>query len=168
MVGYRNTEELFLKGKFKYMHHLRPNPRYPDKWNTLFFPDDESIDKIKELKKAGVQNRLKMDEKGDGWCINFSRPIEVNWGGKKQGMVPPKVIFTDGSPVDVRVGDGSDGILHLEIYQHKTDRPNEFKKAARWTGARIDNFIPFNAETDYSEAEKAELKTLTEEPQQLF
>lgn len=166
MAGSRPTEEVILKGKFRYMHHLRPNPRYPDKWNTMIYPDDESIEKIKALKKRGVQNQLKMDD--DGWCINFSRPIERKWSGKTEAMVAPKVIFKDGTPCEVKVGDGSDGVMSLEIYQHKTDRPGEYKAAARWKGSRIDNFIPFKPETDYSEAEKAEIKTLSEEPEQLF
>lgn len=166
MVGMRTTEELFLKGKFEYMHHLRPNPRYPDKWNTLFYPDEESLEKIRKLNKEGVQNRLKMVD--DAWCINFSRPLERKWSGQVEAMTAPKVIFKDGTPCDVRVGNGSDGILSLEVYSHKTDRPGEFKKAARWRGARIDNFIPFDTETDYSDEEKAELKTLREEPEQLF
>lgn len=168
MAGNRGTEEVFLKGKFKYMHHLRPNPRFPDKWNVLFFPDEEGIQVIKALKKQGVQNHLKMDDKGDGWCINFSRPIERDWSGKKEAMEAPKVIFPDKSPVEVRVGDGSDGIISLEVYQHKTDIQGQYKKAARWRGARIDNLIPFNAETDYTEEEKAEIKTLSEVPEQLF
>lgn len=163
MVGNRKQEEVYLKGKFKHMYHLKPNPRYPDKWNTLLYPDDESIEIIKALKKRGVQNHLKMDD--DGWCINFSRPVEAPWGGL---MEPPKVIFKDGSPVEVRVGNGSDGILELDVYQHKTDRPGEFKAAARWKGARIDNFIPFNPETQYPEEEKAAIKNLSEEPEQLF
>lgn len=166
MAGNRGTEEIFLKGKFKHMHHLRPNPRYPDKWGVVLYPDEESIQKIKDLKKAGVQNQLKMDD--DGWYINFSRPIERNWSGVKEAMEKPKIIFKDGTPCEVAVGNGSDGVMSLEVYSHKTDRVGEYKKAARWRGARLDNFIPFNPETDYSEAEKAELKTLREEPEQLF
>lgn len=164
MVGQRKSEAVFLKGKFKYMCHLKPNPRYPDKWNTLFYPaDDTEIAKIKDLKKRGVQNHLKMDD--DGWFINFSRPIEAPWGG---AMLPPKVIFKDGTPCEVRVGNGSDGILELDVYQHKTDRVGEFKAAARWAGARIDNFISFNPETEYPEEDKETIKKLREEPEQLF
>lgn len=166
MAGSRPSEEVLLKGKFKWMYHLRPNPRYPDKWNVLIYPDDESLEKIKALKKQGVANHLKYDD--DGWHMNFSRPLERDWGGKKEAMTAPDVIFKDKSPVEVRVGNGSDGILALEVYSHKTDRPGEFKKAARWKGARIDNFIPFDAETQYSEEEKAKIKTLSEEPEQLF
>lgn len=168
MAGTRTTEEVFLKGKFKHMNHLRPNPRFPDKWNVLFFPDEESLGKIKDLKKQGIMNHLKYDEV-DGWCMNFSRPIERDWMGKKEALEAPKIIFTDGTPCQVRVGNGSDGILSLEVYQHKVkDRPGEYKKAARWRGARIDNFIPFNPETDYSDDEKKEIQTLREEPEQLF
>lgn len=166
MVGNRTTEEVFLKGKFKHMNHLRPNPRYPDKWNTVLYPDEESIQKIKELKKQGVMNQLKMDD--DGWHINFSRPLERRWSGQIEAMEKPKVIFKDETPCEVAVGNGSDGIMSLEVYSHKTDRAGEYKKAARWKGARIDNFIPFNPQTDYSEAERAELKSLREEPEQLF
>lgn len=166
MVGQRTTEEVMLKGKFKYMKHLAPDPMYPTKWSTLLYPDEESLNKIKELKKEGIANHLKLDD--DGYYMNFSRPIERNWNGKKEAMVAPKVIDKDGAPVLVRVGNNSDGVISLEVYQHKTDRPGVFKKAARWRGARIDNLIPYDPDPDYSDEEKAELKTLREEPEQLF
>lgn len=162
------NEEVFLKGKFRWMKHLRPDPKYPDKWSTQIFPDEEGIETFKALKKQGVQNHLKMDENGEGWYITFSRPVERNFGGKKEGMVPPKVIDKDGIPVEVPVGNGSDGIISLEVYSHKTDRPGEYKKAARWRGARIDNLVKYNPETDYSDAEKEEIKALREQPEQLF
>lgn len=168
MSGSRPTEFVRLKGKFKYMKHLRPDPQYPDKWSTLLYPDAESLDKIKVLKKEGIQNHLKYDEDEQAWFMNFSRPIERKWSGKAEAMEAPKVIDKSGAPVMVFVGNGSDGILELEVYQHKTDRPGVYKKAARWKGARIDNLIPYDPDPDYSDEEKADLKALREEPEQLF
>lgn len=162
----KSTERVLLKGKFKYMKHLRPDPKYPDKWSTLIYPDEESLAKIKELKKQGVQNHLKMDD--DGWYINFARPIKRTWLGKEEAMTAPRVIDKSGAPVMQFVGNGSDGILELDVYPHKTDRPGVYKKAARWYGARIDNLIPYDPDPDYSDEEKAELKALREEPEQLF
>lgn len=167
MVGMRKQEEVFLKGKVKHCRHIQPDTGFePHKWSVNFYPDEESLNKIKELKKEGVQNHLKNDD--DGWWMKFSRPTERVFKGVKEGLAPPRVIDKNGVPIEVRIGDGSDGVISLEVYQHKTPQPGIFKKAARWRGLRVDNLIQFNAETDYSEAEKAEIKTLREEPEQLF
>lgn len=167
MAGSRTTEDVYLKGKFKFMKHLRPDPKYPDKWATLLYPDEESLVKIKELKKQGIMNHLKMDD--DGWYMNFSRPVSRTWKGQTEAMTAPRVVLPDNTPVEVAVGNGSDGILHLEVYQFQDrNRPGFFKKAARWVGARIDNLVRYDPNPDYSEAEQEELKKLQAVPAQLF
>lgn len=167
MVGSRTTEDIFVKGKFKYMKHLRPDPKYPDKWATLIYPDEDGLEKIKALKKQGIMNHLKMDD--DGWYMNFSRPIERQWGGKKEAMTAPRVVYKDtDEPVEIMVGNGSDGTLHLEVYSFPDkQRPGFFKKAARWKGAEIDNLVRYNPNPDYSEEELAEQKKKAQ-PEALF
>lgn len=165
MVGQRRTETVFVKGKFKWVKHIRPDPMY-NKWSMVLYPDAESLDKIKLLKKEGVQNHLKMDD--DGWFIQFSRPQSRTFGGKEEGMIPPRVIDKMGVPILVPIGNGSDGIVELEVYQHKTQKEGERKKAARWAGLRVDNLVEFKPQTDYSEEELLAIKKLSEEPEQLF
>lgn len=162
-----NSEEVFLKGKLKWVKHIRPDTAFePHKWNLTIYPDEESLEKIKALKKEGLQNHLKMDDEGQ--YMAFSRPTERTIRGRKEGMAPPRVIDKEGKPIEVLIGNGSDGVVSLETYRHKTQQPGVTKKAARWRGLRVDNLIPFTADNDYNDAAKAELKTLREEPEQLF
>lgn len=167
MPGVRSTEDLFMRGKFKYMKHIRPDPMYPDKWATLFYPSQDDLPKLRELKKSGIMNHMKMDD--DGEYMNFSRPLEKNWKGKKEALTPPRVVDKENIPIMVPVGNGSDGVIHLEVYQFQDkQRPGQFKKAARWVGARIDNHVKYDPNPDYSEEEKADLKKLQAVPEQLF
>lgn len=167
MVGSRTTEDLMMTGKFKYMKHLRPDPRYPDKWATLFYPDEQSMPELLALKKKGIMNHLKMDD--DGQYMNFSRPLEKTWAGKKEALTPPRVVDKEGQPVEVLVGNGSDGVIHLEIYQFQDkQRPGFFKHAARWKGARIDNLIKYDPNPDYSPQEIEDQRKLSKVPEALF
>lgn len=166
MVGNRKTEEVYLKGKLSWIKHIIPEV-YLDKsyWKVTIHPDAESLDKVRNLQAEGIKNHVKKDD--DGWYVTFKRPTERKFSGRVEGMAPPKVIDKDSKPIEVRIGNGSDGVLKLEVYQHKT--PNGgYAKAARFGALRIDNFLPFEAESDFSDVEKAELKTLREEPEQLF
>lgn len=169
MVGLRPTEDLFMTGKFKYMKHIRPDPMYPDKWSTLFYPDAASLPKLMELKKSGIMNHLKMDD--DGQFMNFSRPLEKTWRGKKEALPPPRVVDNGepANPILVPVGNGSDGLIHLEVYSFADkQRPGMYKKAARWVGARIDNLVRYDPNPDYSEQEKADQAKMDKIPEALF
>lgn len=161
-----NSEEVFLKGKLKWVRHIVPDTAFePHSWRVTLYPDDESMLKIKELKKAGMQNHLKMDD--DGQYMAFKRPTERTIRGRREAMHPPKVIDKAGVPIEVPIGNGSDGVLSLEVYSHKTQQPGVTKKAARWRGLRVDNFIPYEIEKDTLDG-GLETKTLREEPEQLF
>lgn len=162
-----NSEEVFIKGKFGWVRHIRPDTAFePHKWTITVWPDAESMEKIKALKKEGLQNKIKLDDDGSEY-VQFSRKTEVTVKGRKEGMAPPKVIDKMGKPVEVPIGNGSDGIVSLEVYRHKTQVPGQFKKAARWRGARVDNLIEFKPENDYPDGGES-IKTLREEPEQLF
>lgn len=166
MVGNRKTEEVFLKGKLSWIKHIIPEV-YLDKsfWKITIHPDDESLEKIRELQSEGLKNHVKKDT--DGWYVTFKRPTERKFSGRVEGMSPPKVINKEGQPIETRIGNGSDGVIKLEVYQHKTPNGGH-AKAGRWAAARIDNMIEFKADDDFTNEEKVELKTLREEPEQLF
>jgi hypothetical protein len=97
----------------------------------------------------------------------FSRPTERTFKGRKEGMVPPKVIDREGKPIESPIGNGSDGVVELEVYRHKTQQPNVTKKAARWTGLRVDNLVEFKPENDYPDGGES-IKDLQKVPEQLF
>lgn len=163
----KTAEDLYLTGKFKFMKHIRPDSMYPDKWSTLFYPDAASLPELLALKKSGIMNHLKMDD--DGQYMNFSRPLKKTWKGKEELLTPPRVVDKDGQPVMQMVGNGSDGVIHLEVYSFRDQqRPGMFKKAARWVGARIDNLIVYDPNPDYSPEEIADQKKLASIPEALF
>lgn len=161
-----NSEKVFLKGKFKWMQHIRPDTAFePHSWRVNLYPDAPSLEIIKGLKKAGMQNHLKMDD--DGQYMSFKRPTERNIKGRREALLPPKVVDKLGVPVEVPVGNGSDGILELEVYSHKTQQPGVTKKAGRWVGCRLDNFVPYTVEKDTLDGGEStrELRSI---PEQLF
>lgn len=159
----RRTEEVNLKGKVKFCRHIQPDKGFePYKWSVDLYPDEESINTIKELKKRGMQNHLKMDD--DGQFMKFSRKTEETWKGVRQAQLPPRVITPTGEPIEVQVGDGSDVIIELDIYSHKTSVPGQTKIAARWKGMRVDNLVQYVPDDKLLE----ETKSLREEPAQLF
>ncbi len=161
-----NSEEVFLKGKIKWCQHIRPDTAFePHRWRCTIYPDAESLEKIKVLKKAGIANHLKMDD--DGQFMQFGRPTERNIKGRREAMLPPKVVDKTGVPIEVPIGNGSDGIISLEVYSHKTQQPGVTKKAARWRGLRVDNLIPYTVEKDALDGGE-ETKTLRDQPEQLF
>lgn len=162
-----NSEIVTLKGKLKWVQHIRPDTNFvPHKWRATLYPDAESLEKIKVLKKDGLQNHLKLDD--DGQYMQFSRPTERDYNGRKEGMKPPVVVHNKtGEPIEVMVGNGSDGIMELEVYRHKTQQPGVTKKAARWKGLRIDNFIPYEMKKDAPDG-GATLEALMQVPEQLF
>jgi hypothetical protein len=161
-----NSDIVFLKGKLKWVKHIRPDTAFePHKWSITIYPDAESLEKIKALKKEGLQNHLKLDD--DGQYMAFSRKTEREVRGRKEGVAPPRVINSTGQPIEVSIGNGSDGIVELETYKHKTQQPGVFKRAARWKGLRVDNLIEFKPETDYPDGGES-IKELRQEPEQLF
>lgn len=161
-----NQELIYIKGKLSWVKHIRPDTQFdPHAWKITIHPDDDSLEIIKGLKKDGLQNHLKMDDEGQ--YITFSRKTERKFKGRVEGMTPPVVIDKNKVPIERPIGNGSDGIIELEVYKHKTPQPNVFKKAARWSKLRVDTMIEFNAERDFPDG-GASVKSLSEEPEQLF
>lgn len=161
-----NSERMLLKGKFSWVKHIRPDTAFePHKWTVTIHPDEESLEKIKGLKKEGLQNHLKMDD--DGQYMQFSRKTEQTRKGRKEGLKPPDVRDGKGIPVETPIGNGSDGVIELDVYRHKTGVPNQFKKAARWEKMRVDNLIEYNPEKDDRDGGES-IKPLMAEPEQLF
>lgn len=162
----RGSEDVYIQGKVSWVKYVTPDPLY-NKWSVQIHPNQEGIEKIRELQTEGVKNQFKKDE--DGYYINFSRPTERKMKGKIIGMTPPVVLNSDGVPMDgVAIGNGSTGTLKLEIYSHPT--PSGTKaKAARWAGLKIDDLVPFNKDTDYpDQATKEQAEGLAEQPQPIW
>lgn len=164
MAIYSKTEMVFIQGKVKWFR-----PKVPNKWNkwsVQIHPNDKGLEIIRDLQAEGLKNMIKKDE--DGYYTSFSRPVTKETStGKILSFTPVEVFDADGKPTDVRVGNGSDVTLKIEVYQHATPGGGK-AKAARWVSARIDNLIPYEAERDNNEYEKEAASGLEKQPEQLF
>lgn len=159
-----NQEWIFLQGKGKYIKTKRPNDW--GKWTCMLYPNNESLEKIRELQGQGLKNTLKKDE--DGYNATFSRPVEKTFKKsgleRKIGFSPVEVLGPDGKPYDGLIGNGSDITVKLEVYQHNTPGGGK-AKAARLSAIRIDNLVPFITD-DLDEAQQYQIKGLDEQPTQ--
>lgn len=80
--------------------------------------------------------------------MTYNRPMEMtDKMGRKHGMAPVEVMLKDGTPYDGLIGNGSDGVVKLEVYRHKTPGGGE-AKAARLMAIRVDELIPYEANRD--------------------
>ena len=162
-----NSENVYLQGKAMWVKTHGLNPW--GKWACTLYPNPTSLDKIRELQIQGLKNTLKKDD--DGYSMSFSRPFEKEFRDKngttrKVGFTPVEVVDADGLPYDGFIGNGSDVTIKLEVYQHGTPGGGK-AKAARLTGIRIDNLVPYSP-ADYDEDQQRQVGKLLEQPAQLF
>lgn len=160
------TDYVYVQGKLSWVKTQVPDEW--GKWKCTLHPNDESLNKIRDLQAEGLKNVLKKDE--DGYLITFSRPTQKLMKGKVVGMAPPEILMADGkTPLQgVLVGNGSDGTLKLEVYSHGTPGGGK-AKAARLLSIRVDNLIPFEINRDFDRNQKDKVAGLEEvKPEQLF
>lgn len=168
------TEMVYVKGKVKWFRHTAPETfKGKSSWKHTIYPDQASLDIIRDLQAQGLKNVLKKDE--DGYYINFSRPTEILRAGSRVGLDPPLVILSDGKTnYNDKVGNGSDVTTKLEVYQHGTPTGGK-AKAARWLSSRIDNLIPYSNVSNTDKFDKTQhfdayearaMKGLAEQPPQ--
>lgn len=159
------NEDVYLKGKIKWAQNLRiPDLKFdPASWRCVHYPDDASLEIIKNLKKEGLKNWEKQDE--DGTYFQWKR--NVTYKNRKTGqdipLTPPVVLDKDNIPYEGVIGNGSHATIKLEVYSHST--PNGGKaKAARLAAVRIDDLIPFERERDFKDDQKKVVAGLPEQP----
>lgn len=160
------TEYVFITGKLSWVKTTVPNEW--GKWTVTVHPTVESLEKIRELQAEGVKNVIKKDD--DGYFTTFSRPTQKMMKGKVIGLAPPEVLQADGKTplTGILVGNGSDGVVKLEVYQHGTPGGGK-AKAARFLSVKIDNLIPFELKRDFSAGQQEAVAGLAEQkPEQLF
>lgn len=132
-------QHIYLKGKAKWARLQQPDPQY-NKYNIVLYPDDESLNKIRDLQAEGIKNVVKKDD--EGYNVNFSRPASKLIRGKVVGFEKPTVVDADGNLIDVRLGNGSDVTLKIEVYGGKAPTGGSYK-AARLEAVRVDNLIEY-------------------------
>lgn len=166
------TYNEYIKGKLSWVRPDKPDPW--GNYKATIHPDNEGLEKIRELCAEGLKNRIGKDD--DGYFVTFRRPTQKMMKGKVVAFTPVELLdgtqpkLADGSypPLrDVAVGNGSDGVIKLQIYEHPTPSGGK-AKAARLEAIRIDTLIPFK-KTDLSDVEARQIGELADQDkEQLF
>lgn len=152
------TRYEYIGGKLSWVKVHAPNQW--SKWTCTIHPTPESLEKVRDMQAEGLKNVIKKDD--DGYYCSFSRPTSTVIQGKVRGYAPPKLLDKDGVETpNVNVGNGSDGVVKLEVYSHKTPGGGT-AIAARLDSIRIDNLIPFEGNRDFTPQEREQVEGLTE------
>jgi hypothetical protein len=143
-----------LKGKFYWAQYLvnpqepfnDPDPKEPKAptWNITFAPDKDALEIIRDLQGEGIKNVIKKDRETNENRVRFSRPSWIKRRGVHEPMSPPKVVGADPK----KIGNGSEGILTLDVYEHNTPGGKAKVKAARLYGVEITKLVEFNKTTE--------------------
>lgn len=152
------TETIDVFGKIKYIHAVNLN-KYGS-WSVTIYPDQKSLDIIRDLQAEGLKNVMKKDD--DGYFMQFKRDPSKVMRGKVIAFTAPKVVDAEGKLFDGnKVGWGSDAIVRLEVYTHAVPNTQKRAKAARLDSIKVVNLIPFEIDkSDWTDDEKENIKDL--------
>lgn len=151
----QGSDILELKGKLMWCRLVDLN-KY-GKWSLDLYPDNESLEILRELQAEGIKNVIKKDD--EGYHIQISRPAQVEFQkGQIQSVTPPKVRDKDKQPLpdNIRVGNGSDGTVAVEVYSHRVPNSEKRAKAMRLYGVQVNNLVPFEVTEQGFDAETEE------------
>lgn len=162
------AERVSLHGKLKWCRLNTPDEY--GKWSVKLYPNPESLDKINKLKSKdgdidGIKNKLSKDD--DGYCVSFSRKtvIKTNGGRGEVALTAPEVLDKDGAPYIGPIGNGSDGTVDVEVYQHKKGfGETGIARAARLMAVRVDNLVPFNKGSDFTDNQQRQIRGIANVP----
>lgn len=158
-----DTKEVFLKGKIKWANSLFvPDTMYEPKWQAKLYPDEDSVDIIRELQSLGLMNKIAKDD--DGWYTSVSRPTQKMFKGVLKPLTPPVIEDNEGNPITSNIiGNGSDVICKMEVYKYKAQGGNRWKVAYRLASVRVVNLIKFERDNDFSDSQKRQSDGITEQ-----
>ena len=141
------NEFVFWSGKIKF-NNLYQIDKF-NRYSVMFFPDNAAYNEIMLLKKEGLMNAVKMDDKGgDGYYVNISRPSYITNNNKSVPLAPPEIIDSEGLPFKGQIGHGSDVTLKVEIRRYKKPTGG-MGVSARLTSVRVDHLIEVEKNTEF-------------------
>lgn len=162
------AEFKYLQGKCKWAKLVTPDTKFDPlgKWSIQLYLDAKSLDEVMALKTTtpngvrGILNKVQKDD--DGTYIVLSRPAQRAYKGVMRALSPPEVLDKDGKITNVRIGNGSDVTVKVEVYTHGV--PGGGKgRAARLMAVRIDNLVPYERDS-MNEEQKKQVENLGEHP----
>lgn len=141
----RKTDFIYLSGKVKWYQAKEANKW--NKWDHVLYPDETSLNILRDLQAEGLKNVIKKDD--DGYFLRISRPVTKNTAtGKVLTFLPPETFDADGAVFDGNVGDNSDITTKVEVYSYRAPGTGGMGRAMRWVSSKINNLVPVNLNTD--------------------
>lgn len=161
------TEYVYVQGKASWARLVKPE-QWADgsQWKITLHPTTESLEVIRDLQAQGLKNVIKKDD--DGYFVTFRRPVsKARKNGGVIAYTQPEVIDKDGVPMDGSViGNGSDVVVKLEVYSHKTPTGGN-AKAARLHTVKVFDLVKYTPEKDDLPEQSKELEDIRKQ-EQLF
>lgn len=136
-----------LKGKGKWISKTmkewdRPDGTKDRSWSILFYPDEQSLEEIRDLQMRGLKNRLRKDD--DGICISLSRKYEKLIKGKVVTFDPPFIKDLEGKDIEQDIGNNSEVEVTLDIYEHSVPGSKNKSVAARYEGVTVTKLVEYS------------------------
>jgi hypothetical protein len=107
------TENYYFKGIAKWAKVYRPDPEY-DNYKINVYLDKASK---KLFEQAGTQLTPKTDE--DGEYVAFRRDHSKMIKNELVTFGPPKVVDTNNNPLTEIIGNGSEVVVKVQVYDGK-------------------------------------------------
>lgn len=156
-----DTKQVFLKGKIKWANGLFQVDEQYNRWGCKLYPDDESLEIIRELQKLGLKNQVKVDD--DGSYTSLNRPTQKLMRGAVKAFTPPVVEDNEGVPLTTGIGNGSDVIAKMEVYKYMKPGSKKWEVAYRLAAVKVVNLVPYERESNFTDAEKKQSAGITEQ-----
>ena len=128
----------YVKGKAMWANITSPNTRFqPHKYGLTVLTDPDTASKLEGLGLNQVRDRAGQ-AKYDEPAFTFSKRAANNDGVANPA---PKLVDTDGNPMDVSVGNGSEVIVKIKPYR------NDFGQFAELMAVKVETLVEYT-ETD--------------------
>ena len=135
-----------LEGELNWTRIVNPEEYEGKKsWSTTITLTPPGVQTVMEMKAEGVKNNLKKNDKNQ-WYVKFSRPVERKKGDKViQVFSPPIAVDTEGNVIDGNIiGNGSKGIVTVDLYEHPVKGGGK-SKAARLERIKITELVKYGS-----------------------
>jgi hypothetical protein len=132
----------YVKGKAMYANITSPNTRFePHKYGITVLTDSDTATKLEGLGLNQVRTRtgeLKYEEP----AFTFSKRASRNDGTANPA---PKLVDSDGNPMDVAIGNGSEVTVKIKPYK------NNYGRFAELMAVKVDNLIEYTEQDSDNE-----------------
>lgn len=126
-----------------------PNTHFDPKWTIELVVDKAEAAKLKDVMSAVTDNpkaqfqTIKKDEERGGWVVRIEQKCERADGTKND---PPRVVDSDGEPLDALVGNGSFVKVLYRAYK-STFKNKEYVKLGL-KGVKVIELVPYGDPED--------------------